>query len=297
MSPRLHQLLRIARAILRLSAFAAFWVTTGGIPVVLGSVLGQHLSLAQDWAKLWAGYSFWIVALVIAAAVWIVLFAMRKRWQAPSQGVRFHLLLPQLSLSARYIADAQHLTPKARENKRGELAFHVATSITSGYPKVEDVRAIVYKFNTDYTELRPYRHSGRRKPSGEFTLRDERGKAAIKFALTSEDAQRVGNTKQAPPGWQGKGRSYQTYISVPIVSEGQRYGMLSIDAKHVGSLTPSDEEVASLAAALLGILFASIVGVNKKMSAPESNVDNRGDDDGNESEDPSNLSFLEAATP
>lgn len=292
----IHQLLRALKAVLRFIAIAAFWITTGGIPVVVGSLLGQYFSLAQDWKKLWEGYSFWIVVLGISAVVWVLLLATRKLWRSPSQGVRFHLLLPQLSLSARYIADAQHLTPKARENKRGELSFHVVTAITSGYGKVEDVRAIVYKFNADYTELRPYRWNGRRRPSGAFTLRNERGKAAIQFALSSEGAERVGNTKKAPPGWQGEGSGYQTYISVPIVSSGHRYGMLSIDAKHVGALTPDDKEVAALAAALLGIAFASIVGVDKKKSDPESIVDERGDDDGNETEEPSDPRLLEAAT-
>lgn len=265
--------------------------------MVVGSLLGQYFSLAQDWNKLWQGYGFWIVVLGVAAGVWLFLFALRKWWRSPSQGVRFHLLLPQLALSARYIADAQHLTPKARENKRGELAFHVATAITAGYLKVEDVRAIIYKFNTDYTELRPYRWSGRRKPSGPFTLRNERGRAAIEFALSNQGAERVGNTKKSPPGWQGEGKGYQTYISVPIVSSDHRYGMLSIDAKHVGALTPDDEEVAALAAALLGIAFASVVGVHRKKSLPGVMVDDRGDDDGNKTEDTNVPGQFEAATP
>lgn len=293
----IHQSLRALKAALRLIAIAAFWITTWGIPVVVGSLLGQYFSLAQDWQKLWDGYSFWIVVLGISAVVWVLLAATRKLWRSPSQGVRFHLLLPQLSLSARYIADAQHLTPKARENKRAELSFHVVTAITSGYLKVEDVRAIVYKFNADYTELRPYRWNGRRKPSGAFTLRDERGKAAIDFALSSDSAERVGNTKKAPPGWRGEGRGYQSYISVPIVSSGHRYGMLSIDAKHVGALTPADEEVAALAAALLGIVFASVVGADKKKSAPESIVEERGDEDGNETQEPGDQKLIEAARP
>jgi hypothetical protein len=50
---------------------------------------------------------------------------------------------------------------------------------------------------------------------------------------------------------------YKTYISVPVATRAEIFGLLTLDALHAGELNPQDEKEMLLLAQLLGVALAS----------------------------------------
>lgn len=237
--------------------------------------------LGPAWALLWDGYWIWIILAIISC---LALWPLRK-FSKELASVQTKQLLYALVEAARSIADGEHGTERDKKGELKALCTHLVAAMVSSYPDVEDVRAITYFFNEDHTELQRYVHAGTRDPSGPFTMNDARGKAAINFAHTSTTARLQDDTqkKDTEEGWKGSGQGYRCFIAAPILSSGGRYGMLTVDAKAPYALTAEDELVVMLAAQLIGLAKASIVGrikvsdpgvKVKELSGGESDEDN-----------------------
>lgn len=135
----------------------------------------------------------------------------------------------------------------------------MVNALSRVYSRIPDIRAIVYELNNEQDQLTPLKHAGERKPTGEFTLADERGRAAIDFVLSDDGAELISDVhKNRREGWNGSGNGYRTYIAAPIVSKSGFHGMITIDAPKPGDLTPHDKRVIDLAASLLSVGFAHI---------------------------------------
>lgn len=146
-----------------------------------------------------------------------------------------------------------------RQFVRGELALHMVNALTRVYSRIPDVRTIVYELNHDRNEMKPIQHAGERKPSGSFTLDDERGQQAIQFVLMDGGAHLEPDVKKKDySAWQGQGNGYRTYIAAPVVSRNGFHGMITIDAPKPGDLTQHDKRVIDLAANILSVGFAHI---------------------------------------
>jgi GAF domain-containing protein len=79
-----------------------------------------------------------------------------------------------------------------------------------------------------------------------FTLLEER-RSELKEDITLEDSARF------PPG---RDSNYKTYISVPVATSAEIFGLLTLDALHPGELLPQHEKEMLLFAQLLGIALA-----------------------------------------
>lgn len=264
----------------RILALKAVWyAATVMCPMIAGALLGQFFALFADakkaspqsaagdptvvaWTQLWDGYWGWILAAGFLLVL-IVLLAINRKHLREQPGVQTKQLLDALDVAARKIADSQHKTQGDKKADLGELCTHLVGALVRAYPKLEDVRAITYFFNKDHTALIPQHDAGTRRPSGPFLSTDPRGEAAIAFAHTSDKARLQDDTKNGAEGWKGSGDGYRCFVAAPILSSGDRYGMLTIDAKAPYALTPEDELVAQLAASLIGIAKASIKGRDK----------------------------------
>ncbi|MDQ1058161.1 transcriptional regulator with GAF, ATPase, and Fis domain [Arthrobacter globiformis] len=276
MSPKL---IRTRRLLLK----AVWHVATVTCPLIAGALLGQFFALSADAKKsspqstpedqatvvltqLWEGYWGWIIAVGVLLVA-IVVLAFNRKHLREQPGVQTKLLLDALAVAARRIADTEHKTERDKKSDLGALCTHLVGALVRAYPAVEDVRAIAYLFNREHTKLIPAYDAGTRRPSGPFLITDQRGKAAIDFAHKSEKAWLQEDTRKGAEGWRGSGDGYRCFIAAPILSAGDRYGMLTIDAKAPYALTPEDELVVQLAASLIGIAKASIKG-RVKLSDP-----------------------------
>lgn len=202
----------------------------------------------------------WFHWAIVAACLWLLLSVTKSYWH-PSAVVSSkdeQMLLTQLGGSARSIADSVGTPMQARRQfVRGELVVHLVNNLSRVYSKIPDVRAIVYELNAEQNRLTPIKHAGERKPRGDFTLDDDRGRAAIDFVLGDNGAELVSDVKKdGRPGWNGSGNGYRTYIAAPIVSKSGFHGMITIDAPRPGDLTHHDKRVIDLAASILSVGFA-----------------------------------------
>jgi hypothetical protein len=240
------------------------WKISGLAPgFFVGAAVGAYFAKENtDWSFLWdeklADLRLWFVISLIA---WILLSATRRWWDALAAWgeVNSSLLISLFGDSARFAADSMGEPKAIRQSRRDELAGKIAGYLVRSYPKLKDVRVIVYEMSDDSTELIPLRWEGRRPPSGPFVKGDgARGDKAIAFVTNNSPSKLVENTKKADPGWQGSGDGYKSYISAPIVSTRGYHGMLTIDASAKYALTTEDLKVATLAANMLSGAFASI---------------------------------------
>jgi hypothetical protein len=267
----------------RALAYLAWYAAIAATPLVAGALLGQYFNVTNgkltsiDWGKFWDGYWGWILLTLGLLGTIAFLHFTRGRWKT-RQDVQTDLLLENLRQSARYIADAQHMTPKEQKGELSAIAVHLVQALVRSYPEVEDVRATIYRFNEAHNELRVYKTQGKRLPTGPFRNTDKRGKAAIKFALTQEKPELIADTKHARKG-------YRCYISAPILSVEERYGMLTVDAKAPFALSQADELVVWTAANLFGIIEASIYGrVSQPRDTVGQNEGSGNDEDGKQAE-------------
>ncbi|RAX43712.1 hypothetical protein DQ354_19275 [Arthrobacter sp. AQ5-06] len=240
------------------------WKISGVAPgFFIGAAVGAYFADENtDWTFLLdpklADVRLWFIVSVV---VWIVLSATRRWWDALAAWgeVNSSLLISLFGDSARFAADSVGQSKARRESRRDELAGKIAGYLVRSYPKLKDVRVIVYEMNDDSTELIPLRSEGRRQPSGSFVKGDGgRGDKAIHFVTSNSPPKLVENTKKADPGWKGSGDGYKSYISAPIVSARGHHGMLTIDASAKYALTTEDLKVATLAANMLSGAFASV---------------------------------------
>jgi hypothetical protein len=238
------------------------WCIGAAITLAVGAGLGQWVDdknwsfLADPAIEPWCQYT-------IAAAVgWLILSATKQSWHpdAVVSSKDEQMLLTQLALSARSIADVKGKPMNTRRQfVRGELAIHMVNALSRVYSKVADVRTIIYEMSADQDEMWPVQHAGERRPSGKFTLQDQRGQDAIQFVLTDKGAKLEEDIKRNTGGnWSGRGDGYRTYIAAPVVSSSGFHGMITIDAPNPGDLTQHDKRVIDLAANILSVGFAHI---------------------------------------
>jgi hypothetical protein len=254
-------LLRRLLRLLQLLLHASWFVSRKSPALFVGAALGAYIT-EKKWDFLWDGklLDAWIW-FGVAVVAWVTL-SLTRRWWNPfvsRGGAELQVLLKVLGKSARFVADSHSHARVARQHRNDELAGNIAGYLTKAYPKIKDVRSVVYKMNQDGTQLVPHRWDGAREPSGPFIKGDGgRGDMAFEFVRSARGAKLVEDTKKADSGWQGSGEGYRSYISAPIVSTSGHHGMLTIDAQEPSALTKEDLKVAELAANLLSIAFASV---------------------------------------
>jgi len=103
--------------------------------------------------------------------------------------------------------------------------------------------------------LLPTEHAGRAgSPSTLFTEGTVAGDAALALVLAG-DALRCDDVERTPPpGWAlDREPGYRTFVAVSVASEGEAFGMLTLDALQPDVLTADDEGLLRLMAALLAL--------------------------------------------
>jgi transcriptional regulator with GAF, ATPase, and Fis domain len=122
---------------------------------------------------------------------------------------------------------------------------------------IPGVRAVVYQLSDDEQrmDVADWASSTHRSAPQAFILGDDRGDKAF-ATLRAGESLFVDDIAIAPQDWAGSGVGYNTFITTPITSTTQGYGLLTVDAPDTDSLTEDDENDLRLIAGILAMIFA-----------------------------------------
>jgi hypothetical protein len=150
--------------------------------------------------------------------------------------------------AARVLRDAADLESSPRadrvntvSNRIPALLDDIARNMFEGSP---GIRVVLYDISDDRSKLTiAMPPLGRSDEAREFDASEERGELAIDRLFDVDDHYFCPDTSLLPKEWGADGRSYKTFISLPIRSSNDAYGMLTIDSPFVGDLTLRDAEM------------------------------------------------------
>ncbi|TFD65492.1 GAF domain-containing protein [Cryobacterium sp. Hh38] len=173
--------------------------------------------------------------------------------------------------AARVLSDAAdfEVMPRAGrvdlvQERVDELLDEMGTSMFEGFP---GVRIVLYDISADKTKLSATAVRGRNDAPRGFDVSDVHGEIAIDRLSDVEDHFFCADTSQLPETWGTAGRPYSTFISLPVRSSDEAYGMLTMDSPKIGDLTLRDAEMMeTLASAFAFYRAAQARGKRKTIS-------------------------------
>lgn len=202
---------------------------------------------------------YWWILIVAAVALPIPGIFWRRR--AAEDDVRSDARerLMEESLPA-LLELAATTTSQLRDERRRvaeSAALRVVGDLRNAFDDVAGVRVVVFRINDDGTRMDPLQPAGRHDRPSSFMRGTDRGDKA--FAVLEGDPPfvMVENLDAATPGeWAGTGDGYKTFITAPIRSSVEGFGLLTVDAPVAGSLEPRHGATLALFASAIGVFFA-----------------------------------------
>ncbi|MEJ1815927.1 GAF domain-containing protein [Clavibacter michiganensis] len=156
------------------------------------------------------------------------------------------------------VADMADKTKTGRDADFILCVKQTVLAIVNGmHREIDGVRAVVYQIVPDKQrmEVVDWTAKGWRTAPSEFVRGTNRGDKAFEVLVQGRPLY-VEDISKAPDEWAGSGSGYKTFISVPIMSRENAYGLLTVDAPDAGSLRKDDENDLILVAGILAIIFA-----------------------------------------
>ncbi len=244
-------------------------VKGGWLPAVVGTIstvaASVLLATVGDLSKPGQIARFWLgVALsVVSAFLFFTLDWWRRKTKA-SRGDEVAQYSLTLSDAIQPMAEAIAAMPGQDAAHRKRTAAKTlglaASSLQLMFRSVPSLRVVVYEFNSNKKDesLEVAYSVGRASKPRPFKQGDRgRGDAAFTMIHSHEEPLFVEDVTQGTtPGWEGSGKSYKTFISVPIRSTDTAFGMLTIDSPLPGSITENDKGIVLVLATLLAIAMA-----------------------------------------
>lgn len=155
---------------------------------------------------------------------------------------------------------AASTTSKPRSERAAEAAFsaaQVAKDLRNAFNDIAGVRVVVFRVSDEGTAMDPLELAGRQQRPGPFIQGTGRGDKAFAVLAGPRPYVMVEDLAKARVlEWEGTGEGYATFISAPIRSNSEGFGMLTLDAPRAGSLDARHGATLALFAAALGVLFA-----------------------------------------
>ncbi|MCV7006756.1 hypothetical protein [Mycobacterium gordonae] len=125
---------------------------------------------------------------------------------------------------------------------------------------IPGIRTVVYNVSDDQTKMVPLYTAGRPDRPGDFVKGTPRGDKAFQVLCGKDPFVFAPDLDRGSPvEWAGSGVGYKTFITAPIRSQDDGYGLLTIDAPVAGTLDKRHGATLSLFAATLGVLFAEAI--------------------------------------
>lgn len=225
---------------------------------------GEHLSTWASWAIKVGGTIATVIALLLPARqTWVEVRAREDAQQLAKIAVaNYQLALRSVLLPLTDIFDRIITAPNeiGQVEAKGAAKQAVVNSVVQ-FADVPRARSCYFEYEQHSQEKRLICriYAGRdAKPRTEFSSVDPRHaevfklledrRSEMKENLTFENSERFPS---------GQDYTYQTYISVPVATSAEIYGLLTLDALHAGELLPQHEKEMLLLAQLLGIALAN----------------------------------------
>lgn len=220
-----------------------------------------------------SGWRFWLVlalaALFTAASVGLPMFAERTasgraadaRQVAERSKEQMRLVVGRVLTPLAYllgeISDARSRT--AQLDRLQGQALSVVLSAATELVDTEGVRACFFRtVGGRARSLRLVGYYGRAEPGTvEFIEGTPLGDEAFRLMDEDQDGFYPDLTVDAPPGWVTDAHRHRSLAVIPVVTDREQFGILTVDAEVCGALREQDVELVRL----LGELLAA--GLNR----------------------------------
>lgn len=247
--------------------FAARSLWTGSGAALATAVVTTIIPVAQGWMRVGAAVLVGLLALI----AFTVPAAREAEAQRRAQLAEDRLLaadvalkltvsdalLPVLTSVVNGVDPASSTPNEVAAAETLRMVLGTAVHLCGGGRG--RIRACWYEIrglNSDMPGLYPAAHIGRGiKPSTEFPKAEPRGQAL--FELLADDKTELINDLhiEKPINWKAttNGRtSYKTFLAVPVRTDDQVFGIMTVDADQPGVFTEADVDLARL----LGVILA-----------------------------------------
>lgn len=237
---------------------------------VLGYLATRHKGIAHLLAGValavgggLLNQSWWWVLLILSG---LGVTAAGLRWERVERSAgyrvdaRDRLFEEDLASLLDTAATIAGLSRAKRIAESRAASGRAVSSLRNAFDDVSGVRVVVFQVSDDGQRMTPEFRAGRQQRPGPFERGTERGDKA--FDVLNHSRERtvtVEDLHAASPGeWAGSGDGYATFISAPIRSETEGFGLLTVDAAAPGTLDESHAASIAMFAACLAVLFAEM---------------------------------------
>ncbi|MGA8116377.1 MAG: GAF domain-containing protein [Actinocatenispora sp.] len=212
------------------------------------------------------GWQFWAVltlaALFTAASVGLPMFAERAasgraadaRQIAERSTQQMRLVVGRVLTPLAYLlGEITDARPRSAELDRLQgQTLQVVLSAATELVEADAVRACFFRIVNGRRRLALGGYYGRAEPGTvEFLAGTPLGNEAFRLMDTDTDGFYPDLTHAAPPGWEIEAHRHRSLVVVPVVTESEQFGILTVDAETCGQLHEQDVELVRLLAELL----------------------------------------------
>lgn len=200
------------------------------------------------------------IVLVVSAAVPVAVAAHRRQAREAldlTEDARERMIG---EYGAEVLREAATLEAKKRSDRqrRADAAIPhlLGRVIDKVYGDRDDLRLVFFRIGADEQSFDVDTSWGRRDSCREFEAGAARTEAQIQRLRDDSGFFLCRDTSELPSELDAAGRSYRSFVSVPIRSDQDGFGMISLDSTRIGGLTSRDGEMMELVAAILSFYLS-----------------------------------------
>lgn len=242
---------------------AIFAAVCAGAAFVAQVQAGEQLSpWASTTIKVGGAVATVIALLLPARQTWLEVRVREDAEQlAKTAVINYRLALRSVLLPLTDIFDRIITAPNeiSRMEATGAAKQAVVNSVVQ-FIDVPRVRSCYFDYEHSSQERRLVCriYAGRdSRPRTEFTSADPSYTEVFRLLEERRSELKENITLEGSPRFPSdRGYNYRTYISVPVATSAEIFGLLTLDALHAGELLPQHEKEMLLLAQLLGIALA-----------------------------------------
>jgi transcriptional regulator with GAF, ATPase, and Fis domain len=210
-----------------------------------------------------AGVPALVVAGAVLAGVGVLPVVASGYWATQDQKLedeyeaRERIVLRAVAGFTREAADVTIL-PRARRAEELDRVVEESLGLLCDvvFNRVDGIRAVVYAISDDSSELTVLHQAGRPDRAGAFAASDPTGAAVFERLTAPENHTFFSGDDPSATLARTDERGYATFISAPIRSASNAYGMLTLDAPSPGDLDSRDGDLIEVLASALCLYFA-----------------------------------------